>query len=127
MQASEVSLGDNLQRVDMQHLIGDDSFQASILVLEGSHLCDVADVHAAELGLPLVERRGADPVAATELGRVGAGLRLFNDPDDLGFVNRDLRIWATPCGQLPREFALIAGILSWAQVSMDFDKHTYGL
>jgi hypothetical protein len=32
-------------------------------------------------------------------------------------VNWDLRIWATPRGQLPRGFALIAGILSWAQVS----------
>jgi hypothetical protein len=32
-------------------------------------------------------------------------------------VNRDLRIWATPLRPVPREFALLAGILSGSQVN----------
>jgi hypothetical protein len=61
----------------MQQLIGDDPLQSSIFVLEGAHFRDIADFHAAELGLPLVERRRADAVTSAELGGVRAGLRLL--------------------------------------------------
>jgi hypothetical protein len=118
VQASEVSLGDDLEHVDMQHLIGDDPLQSSILVLERAHLRDVADFHAAELRLPFVKGRRADSIRR----QISAVFTPASDslmmPTIWASVNRDLRIWATPCGQLPREFALIAGILSWAQVNL---------
>jgi hypothetical protein len=69
----------------MQHLIGDDPLQSTILVLERTHLRDIADFHAAELGLSLVTRRRANAVTSAELGGVRAGLRFLDDADDLGF------------------------------------------
>ena len=60
------------------------------------------DFKAAVLGLPPLERLLADTVPATELGRLAAGLGLFQDPDDLLFGEP----FPTHRGALP------AGILS---------------
>ena len=42
-------------------------------------------IHAAVLGLPLVERRAADPVLAAHIRRLRPGLMLPQYPDDLFF------------------------------------------
>jgi len=69
VQASEVSRSDDLQGVTVERLIGDDPFEAPILILERLHLCDVSDLYAAELRFPLVERRRAYAVLAAKLAR----------------------------------------------------------
>jgi hypothetical protein len=58
---------DDLERINIQDLVGYDAFETSILVLEHSPLRDIADLHAVKLGLPLVECRLADAVLATKI------------------------------------------------------------
>ncbi len=62
-----------------------DPFKPAILILERAHLGDVADLEATVLGLPLVERLGADTMFAAQRLRIRAGFGLFDDADDLCF------------------------------------------
>jgi hypothetical protein len=55
------------------------------LVIISVHAKQVADLQAAVLGLPLVERRAADPVRAAHIARRSTGLLLPQYPDDLLF------------------------------------------
>lgn len=83
--ASEVSRGDQFQRVDLKRRVGQQPLEPAIFVFEAAHLGDIADLEAAELRLPLVERHRANAVLAAELRRLGAGLGLFEHADDLLF------------------------------------------
>ena len=59
--------------------------QLGVLVLQRLQPPGVRHVHAAELGLPLVECRAADPVLAAHVRRLRPGLLLPQNPDDLLF------------------------------------------
>ncbi len=85
MPALEVSLGNDLQRVDVEREIGNDTFQPPVFVFESAQLRYVADLKATVFGLPLVKRVRADAVFTAQIFRVRAGLGFFDDADDLGF------------------------------------------
>src|SRR6185503_1847011 len=91
-----------LQGLVIQREIRHQPLQPAILMLELPQPPSLIDFKAAVLGLPPVERLLADAVPATELGRLAAGLGLFQDPDDLLFGEP----FPTHRGALP------AGILS---------------
>lgn len=52
--------------VDVERLIGNDSFEPPVFVFERLDFCDVANFQAAELCFPTVERRRAYPMFAAE-------------------------------------------------------------
>ena len=85
MPALEVSLGNDLQRVDVEREIGNDTFQPPVFVFESAQLRYVADLKATVFGFPLVKRVRADAVLTTQILRICASLRFFDDADDLGF------------------------------------------
>ncbi len=86
MQALEFSRRGHLEDIDVERLIGDDAFEATILVLKRLHLRDVADFHAPKLRFPVVKRSGADAVLSAEILSCDAGFVLFEDADDLRFA-----------------------------------------
>jgi hypothetical protein len=94
--ASEVSRGDDLKRIDIERLIGDDSLQPTVLVLERPHLRNVADFKTAELRLPGVERRATDAVLPAKIGGLNAGLVLLEHGNDLSFAEPGLLHGASP-------------------------------
>ena len=116
MPALEVSRGDNLKRIDVQRLVGNDPLQAAIFVLERSHLRDVADVHTAKLRFPLVESRATNAEFTADIGGLGAGLRLLDRRDDLAFGESGFLHVRLLVRREPQEFALFHGILSRAHV-----------
>jgi hypothetical protein len=115
--ALEVSRGDNLKRIDVQRLVGNNPLQATIFVLKRSHLRDVADVHATKLRFPLVESRATNAEFTTDIGGLGAGLRLLDRRDDLAFGESGFLHVRLLARRWPLEFALFRGILSRAHVS----------
>jgi hypothetical protein len=88
--ASEVSRGHDLKRIDIERLIGDDSLQPTVLVLERPHLRNVADFQTAEFRLPGIESRAADAVLAAQIGGLDAGLVLLEHGNDLSFAEPGL-------------------------------------
>ena len=54
---AEVSLGDVLQHVDVERLVGDDPLQTGVLVLEFLEALRVVGLHSAVLVLPAVPGR----------------------------------------------------------------------
>jgi len=90
-------------------------------ILERAHLRYVADLHAAELGLPRVKRRRADPVPTADLfGRL-AGLVFFEDPDDLGFAEPRFLQDGLLRGRWPQDYPPISGILFRLHVTCRID------
>jgi hypothetical protein len=55
-----IPLGDLLQRLILEHLIGDDPLQLDVLRLQLLQPLDVVGLHPAELGAPAVIRRLRD-------------------------------------------------------------------
>jgi hypothetical protein len=70
VKALEFPLSDNLERIAVHGEIGDDPFEPAILIIERTHLGDVANLKATALGLPLVERLRADTVFAAQYFRI---------------------------------------------------------
>src|SRR6185437_16351121 len=66
--ASEFFCDKVLQRRVVEHRVSQQALQLGVLVLELLEPLGLGDVHAAELRLPGVERRRADPVLAADLG-----------------------------------------------------------
>jgi hypothetical protein len=66
VQASEVSLGDDVERFDVERLIGNDLLEPAILVLKLPALDQITDFQAAVLRPPAVQCRLVDAVLATE-------------------------------------------------------------
>src|SRR6202011_120805 len=90
VQASEVSLGHDLQGFDVERLIGDDLLEPAVLIFELPQLHQVTHFQTAVLGAPVVERRFADAAFTADGGRLLAGLKLFENRDDLGFAESRL-------------------------------------
>lgn len=105
MPALEVSRGDNLERINVQRLVRYDALQATILILERSHLRDVADFHAAEFGLPAIEGRRTDAVSAAKILGCDAGFVFFKDADDLRFGKPGFFHGWSPSRPLASEFS----------------------
>lgn len=82
-QAAEVSLGDHLERLDVEDLIGDNLFEPGILFFEVFQPLEIADLQTSVLCTPRVERRFADAVFSAQLRGLFAALKLPEDPDDL--------------------------------------------
>ncbi len=81
--ALEVFCYDRFERLIIQCQIGDDLFQASVLVFELLESLYLADAHAAVFCLPVVIRGVAEPVLTAEVGYLYTGIGLFQNFDDL--------------------------------------------
>lgn len=68
-----------------QHLLGQKLLQPGVLVLKRLQPLRLRHIHAAELGLPVVERRVRNPVPAAQVGDLRARLLFPQHPDDLLF------------------------------------------
>lgn len=73
------------QRRVVQHRIGQKLLQSGVLVLECLQPLRLADVHAAILGLPLVDAGVAHTMLAAQIGDRNPGLLFLQYPDDLLF------------------------------------------
>jgi hypothetical protein len=71
------------QRLDIQRLLGDDVFQAAVLVLELLQPLHLAQLHAAVLGFPTVVGLLGDPIRATQVSDRPAGFPFLDDRQDL--------------------------------------------
>src|SRR5205085_4297777 len=74
-----------LQRGIVEHGIGQHPLQPAVLVLQRPQPLAVGYIETAELGLPFIERRRADPVFATDLCCRYPGLLFPQHRDDLLF------------------------------------------
>jgi hypothetical protein len=72
-------------RRERQHRLSQQLLQLAVLVLQGLQALGIRYLEAAVLGLPFEERGAADPLLAADVGRLGSGLLLAQDPDDLLF------------------------------------------
>jgi len=66
-------------------LICNNTLEPGVLLLQLLEAARLGDIHAAVLLLPAVEGVCADAVAAAELTRLGTGIRLRQDGNDLLF------------------------------------------
>ena len=85
-QAPAVFSDHALQRLAMQAQLRHQQLQTAVLVLQRLQPLRLAHVHPAELLLPAVERRRADPVLTAQIRRLHPSLALLQDPDDLLFT-----------------------------------------
>ena len=83
--ASPFFCRDILQHGVVQHRLGQQLLQPTVLVLQRPQPLGLRHLQAAVLRLPLVERRAADPVLAADIRRRRSRLVLPQDPDDLLF------------------------------------------
>jgi hypothetical protein len=81
----------------MQTQLRHQQLQTTILILHRLQPLRFTDLHAAELRLPAIERRRADPVLPAQVRSLHLGLMLLQYPDDLLF-----RVPALLHRQLPR-------------------------
>ena len=95
-----------LQRCIIQHRIGQQPLQTSVLVLEPFKALGLADIHTAISGFPFVERRIADAVPAAQISDGNPGLVLLQNADDLIFSEpAALHLWSYRLGQsLPQNW-----------------------
>ena len=91
-EASEVFSHEILQRRVVENLLGQKLLQTAVLILERAETPGLRHVEAAVLGFPVVQRRRADPVPATQVRDPRARLVLLDDPNDLLSLNRLLRM-----------------------------------
>lgn len=75
--------GDVLQNGVVQHRLGQQLLETGVLFLECLEPAGFRDVHAAVLGLVLVERGLAQTVLAAHVRRLHPGLVRLEHPDDL--------------------------------------------
>jgi hypothetical protein len=80
-----ISKGLLLQHSVIKHRVSQQLLQLAVLVLQGLQELAIRYLEAAVLGLPFEERGAADPLLAADVGRLGSGLLLAQDPDDLLF------------------------------------------
>lgn len=59
-----------------KHLLGQKLLQLRILLLQRLQPLGLGDIHAAEFGLPILDRRLGDTVLASQIGRRRPGLML---------------------------------------------------
>src|SRR6056297_1170963 len=83
--ASPVFCQQFLHRRHVQHLIRHDPLELGILDLQLPQPLGLGCIHATVLLPPGIERGGADPVAPTDVVRLGAGLAFLKHADDLLF------------------------------------------
>src|SRR6056297_1642254 len=83
--ASPVFCQQFLHRRHVQHLIRHDPLELGILDLQLPQPLGLGCIHATVLLPPDIERGGADPVAPTDVVRLGAGLAFLKHADDLLF------------------------------------------
>ena len=104
-----------LQRGVVQHGIGQQTLQSSVLVLQRLQPARLRDVHPTEAGLPVVDRGVADPVLATQIGDGYPGLVFLQNSDDLVFREAAaLHVLVHSMGQNELE----SGLDRWGNVSM---------
>ena len=77
-----ISKGLLLQHSVIKHRVSQRLLQLAVLVLQGLQELGIRYLEAAVLGLPFEERGAADPLLAADVGRLGSGLLLAQDPDD---------------------------------------------
>ena len=95
-----------LQRCIIQHRIGQQPLQTSVLVLEPFKALGLADIHTAISGFPFVDCRIADAVPAAQISDGNPGLVLLQNADDLIFSEpAALHLWSYRLGQsLPQNW-----------------------
>ena len=84
--ALPLSRGDMLHHGVVQHLLGQQLLQLRVLVLKSPQSSGIRHFKAAELRLPFIERRRADPMLAAYISRRNTALLLLQDRDDLLFA-----------------------------------------
>jgi hypothetical protein len=72
-----------LERVHIQVGLGQQPLELGVLGFELARALGFSDLHAAELGAPLVKRRIAEATVAAQLLDWHTGLDLLEEPDDL--------------------------------------------
>src|ERR1700690_2521362 len=66
VRALEVSLGHHFQRLDIEHLIGDDLLEPAILVFQLFKAAQIADFKATIFRSPVVQRGAGNAVLAAQ-------------------------------------------------------------
>src|SRR5579875_3814621 len=84
-EASEVLSDEVLERRIVQHLLSQQSLQPAVLLLQSPQLAGIRYIQPAELGLPFVESRAADPVPPAQVPGLGPTLVLLQNPNKLPF------------------------------------------
>ena len=74
-----------LQRRIVEHRVGQQLLQPSVLALHRLQALRLGDLEPAVLGLPVVKRRFAHPVLPAHVGRLRPGLVLLQNRNDLLF------------------------------------------
>jgi hypothetical protein len=82
--------------LDVKRLIGYDTLQAAILVLEGFYLLDIRSLERPVLLTPVVKGLARDAMSAYHLGNIATGYRLFENGCDLLFGESTFAHWAAP-------------------------------
>jgi len=115
-QAPAVFSDHRLQRLAMQTQLRHQQLQPAVLVFHRLQPLCLAHLHAAELLLPAVERRRADPMLTAQIRRLHASLMLLQYPDDLIF--RVPALLHTPSSRLDYERTPAStGRVRWEQVT----------
>src|SRR4029077_14224985 len=84
-EASEVFSDQVLERRIVEHLLGQQLLQPAVLALQSPQSATLRYFQAAELCLPLVEGRPADPMPPAQLLSLGPCFVLLQNPNDLLF------------------------------------------
>jgi hypothetical protein len=69
----------------IQHRIGQKPLQLAILIFKRPQLLGITDIHAAELGFPVVQCRFRDTVLPRQITRLRTRLMLAQNTNDLFF------------------------------------------
>jgi hypothetical protein len=77
------SAGRPLEHLDVERLLGDDLFQAAVLILDLLQPLHFTELHRAVLCLPAVVRLLGDPVRAAQVRHLAAGFAFLDDRQDL--------------------------------------------
>jgi hypothetical protein len=74
---------DRLERLDVERLLGNDLFQAAVLVLDLLQPLHLTELHATVFRLPAVVRLLGDPVCAAQVRHLPTGFAFLDDRQDL--------------------------------------------
>src|SRR4029077_16051211 len=116
-EASEVFSDQVLERRIVEHLLGEQLLQPAVLVLQSPQSASLRYFQAAELCLPLVEGRPADPMPPAQLLSLAPCFGLLQNPNDLLFRETALAHRRSPRDRLNYQLEGIPGSRSGAIVA----------
>src|SRR6478735_9212851 len=108
-EASEVFSDQVLERRIVEQLLGQQLLQPAVLVLQSPQSASLRYFQAAELCLPLVEGRPADPMPPAQLLSLGPCFVLLQNPNDLLFRETALAHRRSPRDRLNYQLEGIPG------------------